>query len=175
MSVILTSAVSGTKLLGRGGGAARVRLQMSGGVRSDVSHWDVPVLPLCSPHKSFCHCDPQFSEELHLPPKLKVLEITLYLSPTSVTYRAHLIITNSHSSGTYWGSAAYLALCWVGWRIDILLVEERVCGCSASQSCPTLCDPMDCSQPGSSVHGILQARILERVAMLSSRGISPTQ
>ena len=28
------------------------------------------------------------------------------------------------------------------------------------QSCPTLCDPMDCSPPGSSVHGILQARIL---------------
>ena len=37
-------------------------------------------------------------------------------------------------------------------------------------SCPTLCDPMDCSPPGSSVHGILQARILEWVAMPSSRG-----
>ena len=33
------------------------------------------------------------------------------------------------------------------------------------QSCPTLCDPMDCNLPGSSVHGILQARILEWVAM----------
>ena len=31
--------------------------------------------------------------------------------------------------------------------------------------CPTLCDPMDCSLPGSSVHGILQARVLERVAI----------
>ena len=40
------------------------------------------------------------------------------------------------------------------------------------QSCPTLCDPMDCSPPGSSVHGILQARILEWVAMPSSRGSS---
>ena len=29
------------------------------------------------------------------------------------------------------------------------------------QSCPTLCDPMDCSHPGSSVHGIFQARVLE--------------
>ena len=37
------------------------------------------------------------------------------------------------------------------------------------QSCPTLCDPMDCSPPGSSVHGILQARILEWVAMPFSR------
>ena len=35
------------------------------------------------------------------------------------------------------------------------------------QSCPTLCEPMDYSLPGSSVHGILQARILEWVAMLS--------
>ena len=34
-----------------------------------------------------------------------------------------------------------------------------------AQSCPTLCNPMDCSLPGSSVHGIFQARILEWVAM----------
>ena len=40
------------------------------------------------------------------------------------------------------------------------------------QSCLTLCDPVDCSQPGSSVHGILQARILKRVAISSSRGSS---
>ena len=41
-----------------------------------------------------------------------------------------------------------------------------------TQSCLTLCDPMDCSPPGSSVHGISQARILEWVAMSSSRGSS---
>ena len=40
------------------------------------------------------------------------------------------------------------------------------------QSCPTLCDPMDCSLPSSSVHGILQARIWEWTAMPSSRGPS---
>ena len=40
------------------------------------------------------------------------------------------------------------------------------------QSCLTLCDPIDSSPPGSSVHGILQVRILERVAMPSSRGSS---
>ena len=34
-----------------------------------------------------------------------------------------------------------------------------------NQSCPTLCDPMDCSLPGSSVHGIFQARVLEWVAI----------
>ena len=32
---------------------------------------------------------------------------------------------------------------------------------SVAQPCPSLCDPMDCSPPGSSVHGTLQARILE--------------
>ena len=40
------------------------------------------------------------------------------------------------------------------------------------QSCLTLCDPMDCSSPGSSVRGILQARILEWVAISFSRGSS---
>ena len=40
------------------------------------------------------------------------------------------------------------------------------------QSCPTLCNPIDCSLPGSSVHGILQARVLEWVALPSSRGSS---
>ena len=40
------------------------------------------------------------------------------------------------------------------------------------QSCLTLCDPMDCSLPRSSLHGILQARILEWIVMLSSRGSS---
>ena len=38
-----------------------------------------------------------------------------------------------------------------------------------TRSCVTLCNPMDCSLPGSSVHGILQARILEWVAMRYSR------
>ena len=40
------------------------------------------------------------------------------------------------------------------------------------QSCQTLCDPIDCSPPSSSVHGILQARILEWVAISSSRALS---
>ena len=39
-----------------------------------------------------------------------------------------------------------------------------------TQSCPTLCNPMDCSPPGSSVHGIFQARLLEWVAISFSRG-----
>ena len=41
-----------------------------------------------------------------------------------------------------------------------------------AQLCPTLCDPMDCSLPGSSVHGILQTRVLEWVAISFFRGSS---
>ena len=44
--------------------------------------------------------------------------------------------------------------------------------CSVAQSCPTPCDPMACSPPGCSAPGILQARILEWVAISSSRGSS---
>ena len=50
-----------------------------------------------------------------------------------------------------------------------------VCSCvraKSLQSRPAVCDPMDCSSPGSSVHGIFLARILKWVAMLSSRGSS---
>ena len=44
-----------------------------------------------------------------------------------------------------------------------------------SQSCLTLCDPMDCSPPGSSIHGIFQARKLKWVAVSSSRGLSQSK
>ena len=47
-----------------------------------------------------------------------------------------------------------------------------VCVCVYAQSCPTLCDSMDCSPPGSSVQGIFQVRLLEWVAIFSSRGSS---
>ena len=55
----------------------------------------------------------------------------------------------------------------------LLLTTPSVCAYKLLlQLCLTLCDPMDCGSPGSSVHGILQARILEWVAMPSSRGSS---
>ena len=54
-----------------------------------------------------------------------------------------------------------------------LIVCVCVCVCVlVTQSCPTLYDAMDCSLPGSSVHGIVQARILEWVAISFSRGAS---
>ena len=56
------------------------------------------------------------------------------------------------------------------------MAQAFQCVCVLSpQSCPVLCDPTDCSPPGSSAHGILQARILEWVASSSSRGSSWTR
>ena len=47
--------------------------------------------------------------------------------------------------------------------------------CLVAQSCPALCDPVDCSPPGSSVHGILQARTLEWGSLSLLQRIFPTQ
>ena len=56
--------------------------------------------------------------------------------------------------------------------MDILNTQiDRCMYAKLLQSCPTLCDPMDYSPPGSSVYGLPQARILKWVAMPSSRGI----
>ena len=62
--------------------------------------------------------------------------------------------------------------------LDCNILSDEVL-CLVAQSCPTLCDPMDCNPPGSSVHGILKKRILEWVAIPSSSdlphtGIEPT-
>ena len=50
--------------------------------------------------------------------------------------------------------------------------KTKVTKCVRAQSCQILFDPMDCSLPGSSVHGIFRASILERVAISPSRGSS---
>ena len=71
----------------------------------------------------------------------------------------------------------WLDVCW-SWMVETQKLNIRFsafvyvpCLCCA-QSCLTLCDPMDCSPPDSSVHGIFQARILEWVAVSYSRGSS---
>ena len=58
--------------------------------------------------------------------------------------------------------------------IDIALFSwiQRECVCSVTWSCLTLCNSMDCRPPGSSVHGILQARMPEWVAISFYRGTS---
>ena len=59
------------------------------------------------------------------------------------------------------------------WRnlVQWKLLAQYVRVCLASQSCLTLCHPLDCSPPGTSVHCILQARTLEWVAIFSSRDL----
>ena len=64
--------------------------------------------------------------------------------------RAATVFTQDAGSGTVWFDS-------YPWYV-------------VAQSCPTLCDPMDCSPPGSSVHGIFQARMLEWIAISFSRG-----
>ena len=53
----------------------------------------------------------------------------------------------------------------------LVLNQEFIHMCSVTHWCPTLCNPMDCSLPGSSVHGIIPAKILEWVAISSSRDL----
>ena len=57
----------------------------------------------------------------------------------------------------------------VRYEIPDKKTTENKSGSEVTQSCPTLCDPVDCSLPGSSVHEILQARILEWVAISFSK------
>ena len=56
-------------------------------------------------------------------------------------------------------------------QADQAAITKILLNVLVAQSCPTLCNPMDCSLPGSSVCGILQARILEEVAMPLSRDL----
>ena len=60
------------------------------------------------------------------------------------------------------------------WLLPSSAPERECVHANLFQSCPTLCDPMDCSPPAVSVYGILQARVLEWVAVPSSRGSSPS-
>ena len=55
------------------------------------------------------------------------------------------------------------------WRSWVPIHSSATELCEIAQSCPTLCDPVDCSLPGSSIHGIFQAKVLEWVAISFSR------
>ena len=66
----------------------------------------------------------------------------------------------------HWWWELLRVLLFLGWA------RKHTCVFSLTQLCPTLCNPMDCSPTGSSIHGIFQARILEWVAIFSSRGSS---
>ena len=73
---------------------------------------------------------------------------------------------------THWEITHLSIFTLQSYRIFLFLHLRDKCCANLLQSGGTTCDPMDCSLRGSSVHGILQARILEWVAMPSSRGSS---
>ena len=58
----------------------------------------------------------------------------------------------------------------VGWHFLLQCMKVKS-ESKVAQSCPTVSDPMDCSLPGSSTHGIFQARVLEWDAQISNNGI----
>ena len=99
------------------------------------------------------------------------------LSDFTFTFHFHALEKEmaTHSSVLAWriprtgepGGLQSMGLHGVGHNRSDLAAAATMC---CAQSCLTLCNPMDCSRPGSSIHGILQARILEWVAMPSSRG-----
>ena len=98
---------------------------------------------------------------LHL--QVVSLPLSYQGSPWTNPSRPHLPGLTRSFSSSLWENVGHLrfALHWPHVCVHAHLL----------QLCPTLCDPMDCSLPGSSVHGILQARILEWVAMPSSRDL----
>ena len=115
-----------------------------------------------------------------------------YLPPLPPPPHSALASTSFYPSITQspWGLCTGCSLCQKSSSPDthilIPLPSSNLCSKSSfskkhtlkmlvTQSCLTLCDPMDYSIPGSSIHGILQARILELVAIPFSRGSSLTQ
>ena len=80
----------------------------------------------------------------------------LFATPCTEAHQASLSITNS------WSLLKLMS-------IELVMASNKS---EVAQLCPTLCDPIGYSLPGSSVHGILQARILEWVAFPFSRGSS---
>ena len=90
--------------------------------------------------------------------------------------------------GTWWATVHGVAKSWTQlsdiiftinvaswkryWFFIIIIIIILIDVCLVTQSCLTLCEPMDCSPPGFSVHGILQARILEWVVIHFSKGSS---
>ena len=90
------------------------------------------------------------------------------LVPGSTIEPVPSVLEAQSSSRDHQGVLTSPFLLFTSW----LLRAIRISAHSVAQSCPTLCNTTDCSPPGSSIHGISQARILEWVAMHSSRGSS---
>ena len=100
---------------------------------------------------------------------VKTLSYPYSISLLSLTWgNSYLKVAVSVQYSSY--SPAHTLTTWI---LIIIYIYINICGyAKLLQSCPIFCDPMDCSPPSSSVHGILLARILEWVAIHSSWGSS---
>ena len=92
-------------------------------------------------------------------------------------------LENPGDGGAWWAAVYEVAQSrtWLKWLSSsraawcpclCTLIYSLLLKVLVAQSCPTLCDPINCSPSASSIHGILQPRILEWVAISSSRGSS---
>ena len=90
-----------------------------------------------------------------------------------------------------WMLSIYLILSFLSWKVSEVATKNlnqilwfpitmsnnmtSVCVCAVARSCPTLCDPMDCSPPGSSVHGIFRQECWNRFVISSFRRSSQSK
>ena len=91
-------------------------------------------------------------------------------APYSTAFSKDIMVFSGPSCGRKGHQAFNLTV--ISANIHFSIGKSEVKWSEVVQSCPTLCDPIDSSLPGSSVHGIFQARILEWVAIFFSRGSS---
>ena len=91
---------------------------------------------------------------------------------TNLTNGVGLCLLASSSHMSHHNSSSEIETIMISINAENLFLKVKVL---VAQSCSTLCVTMDCSPPGSSVHGILQARLVEWVAMPFSRGSSQTR
>ena len=91
-------------------------------------------------------------------------------APYSTAFSKDIMVFSGPSCGRKGHQAFNLTV--ISANIHFSIGKSEVKWSEVAQSCPTLCDPIDSSRPGSSVHGIFQARILEWVAIFFSRGSS---
>ena len=91
-----------------------------------------------------------------------------------------LFLKHRLCTATFYQRALYKTMEWgvcLQWKnltntVSKSWPRSTCCCCLVVPSCPVLCEPMDCSLPASSVDGIFQIRILEQVAISSSKGFS---
>ena len=125
------------------------------------------VLTPTSSHPSRLSQSTSLSSMSHWLLKLAVLHMAVYMFPWYSLHSSHLSFPTLCPQ--ICSLCLHLHCCPQNRFISRTYLDSMLC---FLLSCPTLCDPMDCSLPGSLSIGILQARIMERVALPSSRGSS---